>query len=146
MSDNGFVNQHADNVLHFYRNALLQFNFTKKYYGTQVVVNRPIKGSDGEEVFGSIYSSTIANDDEYEYFNYVIVINMNNMKNIYLKTIEQVEIFDNEAVLKKGDTLTFTRGNYEYKFIIKEHYTYSEAGGVINKYLLSGFRERNAKE
>lgn len=144
MSKNGFVNQYLDNANQFYATSFKQFNFYKKLLGTKVIVTRIKQDSKYKQVFGSVYSSTMLDDEEREEFNYTILINLNDMKNLYQKMIDQVDFYDNEDKIKIGDILTFTRKKQEYKFKVIKQETFSEAGGVLNRYQLQGLIEVNS--
>lgn len=144
MSKDGFVNRYLDNANKFYSTALKQFKFYKKIEGCKVIVSRISKDSKYKSVFGSIYSSTMVDDDEREEFPYVVVFNMNDMKKIFQKSIEQMDFYDNEDVLKLGDVITYARKGQEYKFKIVDVQSFSEAEGVLNRYTVTGMIETNA--
>jgi hypothetical protein len=96
MANNGFINKYLDNANTFYHIALQQFKFYKKLEGTKVVVSRVSNSSKYKEVFGTTYSSTLMNDNEKSEFEYVIIINMNDMKKLYQKNIDQLQFMDNQ--------------------------------------------------
>ena len=139
MSKDGFINRYLDNANKFYSTALKQF-----IEGCKVIVSRISKDSKYKSVFGSIYSSTMVDDDEREEFPYVVVFNMNDMKKIFQKSIEQMDFYDNEDVLKLGDVITYARKGQEYKFKIVDVQSFSEAEGVLNRYTVTGMIETNA--
>jgi hypothetical protein len=138
----GFVNQHLDNAKKFYSTGLKQFKFYKKLLGTKVVVSRG-NNSDWNYAFGSVFTDTSVNNENCIKFDYTVLINLNDMKDIYLKMVDPIDIYDNEDTLKKGDLLTFARGNQVYNFRVTKHETFSEAGNIINKYILGGIIETN---
>jgi len=141
IEDKGFVNQLIDNANDFYAKAFQQFDFYKKLMGTRVIVTRMKDYSDYKEVFGNIYSSTLLDDSDKEEFEYVILINMNDMKPIFMKSIDQIEFYDNNNVLKSGDVVTFSRRDQEFKFKIIRAETFSEAEGVLYRYIMTGMTE-----
>jgi hypothetical protein len=143
MSSNGFINKYLDNANTFYHIALQQFKFYKKLEGTKVVVSRISNSSKYKEVFGTTYSSTLMNDNEKSEFEYVIIINMNDMKKLYQKNIDQLQFMDNQDTIKLGDVLTYTRKTQEYKFKVTDVQTFSEAEGVLYQYTIAGMTETN---
>lgn len=141
MSKEGFINQLLDNTNQFYSTSLKQFSFYKKMLGYKVIVSRIKESSKYKEVFGSIYSSTIKGDEEVTEFEYIVLFNMNDMKKIFQKSVEQLDFFDNESMLELGDVLTYSRRGQEYKFKVINIETFSEAEGVLNRYTLTGLVE-----
>ena len=140
----GFVQQYLDNANQFYATALKQFSFYKKILGTKVIISRIKKTASVNIVFGASVSSTLPEDKDVEKFDHVIIINLNDMKNVYLKTAGEMDIYDNEDVIKIGDVLTYARKNQEYKFKVIRHESFSEAEGVLNKYTINSFTETNS--
>jgi hypothetical protein len=144
MSDEGFINQLLDNTNSFYKLALSQWKIAKKLLGTKVTISRVKDSSKYQDVFGSIYTSTLLNDDDVTKFSYIILINMNDMKLIYSKNIDSFELFDNEDVLQVGDVISYSRKGQQYKFKVTKPESFSEAEGVLNKYTLLGIVETNS--
>lgn len=106
VDNKGFINQLLDNSNDFYAKAFQQFNFYKKLLGTRVIVTRVKNESDYRDVFGIIYSSTLLDDSDKEEFEYMILINLNDMNSLFQKNIDQIEFFDNEFVIEVGDVIT----------------------------------------
>jgi hypothetical protein len=143
MSDLGFVNKYLDNTNLFYSIALKQFKVYKKLLGTKVVVTRILNDSKYKSVFGSTYHSTLRNDNEVKKFDATIIINMNDMKRIFQKTIDQLDFYDNERVMELGDIFIFSRKNQEYKFKVVNIESFSEASDVLWRYTATGLVEVN---
>jgi len=141
VDNKGFINQLLDNSNDFYAKAFQQFNFYKKLLGTRVIVTRVKNESDYRDVFGYIYSSTLLDDSDKEEFEYMILINLNDMKSLFQKNIDQIEFFDNEFVIKVGDVITYTRRDQEFKFKVSKVETFSEAEGVLYRYTMMGMTE-----
>lgn len=141
MSGNGFIRDVLDTSNKFYHISLKQFKFYKKILGTKVQVQRVISESKYRDVFGSLYTSENLDDCEIEKFDYIALINMNDMKKLFAKNIEQLEFYDNEDILHKGDVLSYKRKDQEYKFKVSEVETFSEAEGVLYKYTVIGIVE-----
>lgn len=147
MSSLGFVEQLLDGSDWFYQVALKQFAWWKQVQGTKCIVNRiNAKEEKYYDVFGSVYSSTVKDDDNVEVFNYVILISMNDMKKIFQKSIDQLQFYDNEDKLKLGDIIIFSRKKQEYKFKIIDIQSHGEAQQVLNQYTIAGMTEVNSIE
>jgi hypothetical protein len=58
-----------------------------------------------------------------------------------MKSIDQIEFYDNNNVLKSGDVVTFSRRDQEFKFKITRAETFSEAEGVLYRYIMMGMTE-----
>jgi hypothetical protein len=138
---NGFVADLLDNSNKFHSVALNQFKLNKKLLGTKVSVERISPNSKYREVFGGLYTSENLDDSEIERFSYVILLNMNDMKNLLSKNVNSLEIFDNENILRLGDVLSYRRRDQEYQFKVSSVETFSEAENVLYKYTLLGLLE-----
>jgi len=141
MLDYGFVNKFFDNCNKFYSIAFKQMAFSKKIMGTKVIVSRVAKNSKNRKVYGKMYNPLPdevvvenENEKEIEEFEYVILINLNDMKDVYLRMVDQIEILDNEDKIQQGDILTFVRGGMMFRLKVVKHYSFSEVGGVLNRY------------
>lgn len=145
MSKTGFVNIILDNTNKIYRISLLQFKWYKKVQGTKVQVSRIKENTKYRAVFGSIANSTIPDDSDAERFPYIVLINMNDLKKIFLKSVDPLTFYDNESVLQLGDILIFSRVNQEYKWKITDIQTFSETGDVLNQYTITGLSEVNSR-
>ena len=141
MSTNGFIADLLDRSNKFYKTSLLQFKFNKKILGTKIRVERVIKSSKYRKVFGSVYTSENLDDDEIQVFDYVALLNLNDMKKLFQKNIDQLDFFDNEMILQKGDVISYRRNDQEYQFKISEVETFSEAEGVLYRYQIMGLME-----
>lgn len=144
MSKTGFVNLILDNTNKIYQISLSQFKWYKKVMGTKVQVSRVKENTSYRSVFGSIASSTLPDDDEADRFPYVILINMNDLKKIYQKSIDPLQFYDNESTLKLGDILIFSRRTQEYKWKVTDIQTFSETGDVVHQISISGLNEVNS--
>lgn len=137
----GFVDGVLDSANRFNSVALLQMKMSKKILGTKVIVKRVKKDSKYSKVFGSLYTSENLDDEQVDEFEYTVLINKNDMLKLYQRNIDQLEFSDNENFLQKGDVLCYRRNDIEFKFKITEVETFSDAGGILYKYTLSGIIE-----
>lgn len=144
MSQENFIKPLLDGANSFYRVGLKQFSWQKKLQGTKCLVSRLVTESKYKHVFGSTVSSTMIDDEERDEFPYVVLINMNDMLKIYQKSINQLDFYDNEDVLKLGDVIRFSREGQEFRFKVVDVQTFSEAERVLNRYTISGMTEVNS--
>lgn len=144
MSKLGFVEQLLDNTNKIYQVGLQQFDWYKKVLGTKCQVARVKTHDKYRNVFGSIASSTLPDDNDADKFPYVILINMNDMKRLFQKSTDQMQFYDNKDVLQLGDILIFSRLHQEYKWKIVDITTFSETNDVLRQYTISGLAETNA--
>lgn len=141
MSQVGFIDKYLDNANKFYSLAMNQFDFYLKIMGTDVIIIRVKDDSKHKQVYGTVYSSDLLNDEDLVKLKYRILINMNDMRKIYSQSADQFEIYDNRDVLKMGDIIEFSRKDKTYRFKVTEVQAFSEAASVLWKYNLSGYQE-----
>lgn len=144
MSNGGFVNIILDNTDRIYRLSFNQFEWWKKVQGTKCQVTRIKENDSYKNVFGSIANSTLPDDEDSEKFPYIILISLNDMKKIFQKSIDQIQFYDNEDVLKLGDIISFSRLNQEYKWKVIDVQSFNETASVLHQYTISGLTETNA--
>lgn len=141
MSQLGFIDKYLDNANKFYRLAMNQFDFYLKIMGTDVVIIRVKDDSAHKNVFGTVYSSNLNNDEDLIKLKYRILINMNDMRRIFSQSADNFEVYDNRDVMKMGDIIEFSRRDKTYQFKITEVQAFSEASDVLWRYTLVGQQE-----
>jgi len=94
MSEYGYINKWFDKADKFYNISLKQFEFHKKILGTRVRVTRIKDTSKYKAVLGSVYTSNILNDADKVEFDYVVIINLNSMKQLFNRNIDSLEFYD----------------------------------------------------
>lgn len=145
MKSGGFVSDMHDASNHFHKIAFKQIKFNKKILGTKVLVTRTKQDSKYKKVYGALYNSGLKGNNNQESFEYVVLINMNDMHRLYQRTIDQLEFYDNEKVLDMGDTLTYYRSGRKYQFKITAVDTWSDDIDVLYKYTIAGMNEINTE-
>jgi len=139
----GFTEALLDAANGFYSSAMELMNMQKKLQGITVDVERNTHKDKYKAVFGSLYTSNLVGDDSVEHFPYVVLIQVNDMKNAYAKNIGSLDFYDNADVIQKGDLLSYTRGGMRFQFKVTAVETFSDVGGVLNHYTLQGLWETN---
>jgi hypothetical protein len=142
----GFIKDVVTNTNNWYKVGLQQIEWQKKIQGTKCMVTRLSKSSKYKDVFGSIASSTVLGDVKKEEFPYVVLINLNDMLKLYQKSLNQLDFYDNESILKLGDVLSFSSAGQVFRFKIIDIQTFSETGFILNRYTISGFTEVNSEK
>lgn len=141
MKGNGFVNELLDNTNHFYSASLKMFDWWRKIIGVKCQVVRLSDDYVYRKVYGSIATSTLVDDENANRFNYTALFGTNDMLRLYSKSTDPIQMYDNRDILKAGDLLIFSRGDQEFKWKVTDLFTFSEAGGVLNQYTISGLTE-----
>jgi len=144
MSELGFSELVLDNTDRFYRISFNQFAWWKKVQGTKCQVVRIKENTSYRKVFGSIASSTLPDDEDAEKFPYVILISMNDMKRLFLKSTEPLNFYDNEDKLKLGDILVFSRKAQQFKWKITDIQTFNETDSIVRQYTILGLTETDS--
>lgn len=112
-----------------------------KLLGTDFVVLRPKENSKWKNVFGGSYSSDSTLENDYDQFTTRLIINMNDMRDVWNRNRDTVESYSPDGSLKVGDELQYTRDKRTYRFKISMKQGYSEAAGVLFTYTLSSIIE-----
>lgn len=144
MSDEGFLKNLINNQNAWMKVGLKQFDWAKKLQGTKCIVTRIKKSSKYSEVFGAIVTSTLQDDEDREEFPYVIIINMEDMLKLFQKSINSMDFMDNQDTLQLGDTISFSSNGQLFKFQITDIQTFSQQGGILNRYTIQGLVETNS--
>lgn len=142
----GFAAKYLDKANEFERVILKQIDFYKKLQGTKVIVTRYSDDNKYKSVYGSLFSSSLVGEQGQKSFEYVVLINMHDMKKLYQRTIDSIEFYDNKDIIQQGDVLTYARGGNQYQFKVTSVDTWSDDYLVLNKYTLSGLRESTTEQ
>lgn len=135
--------QLLDTTNSFYSATMALMDTQKKLQGITVEVERNTDRDKYKKVFGSVYTSNLVDDDSVEHFQYVVLIQVNDMKNAYMKNVGSIDFYDNADVIQKGDLLSYTRGGQRFQFKVVAVETFSDVGGVLYHYTLQGLWETN---
>jgi len=146
MNIDGFMHPMIDMTLNFYKIGMKQMSWMKKIQGTKVIVTRLTQDSKYKRVHGSTVSSTLALDKDVQEFDYVIIINFNDMMKIFQKSINQFDFYDNENTLQLGDLVRFTDNGQLFRFKVIDIQSFSNKDTILNRYTLSGLAEVNSEE
>ena len=112
-----------------------------KLLGTDFVVLRPKDNSKWKNVFGGTYSSDSTLENDYDQFTTRLIINMNDMRDVWNRNRDLVQTITNDGSLEVGDELQYTRDKIVYRFKIIQKQSFSEAAKIIYQYTLSSIVE-----
>lgn len=112
-----------------------------KLLGTDFVVLRPKDNSKWKNVFGGSYSSDSTLENDYDQFTVRLIINQNEMTDVWNRNRDTLEVYTNSNSLEVGDELQYTRAKRTYRFKVSMKQGYSEVADVFYVYTLSSIIE-----
>ena len=112
-----------------------------KLLGTDFVVLRPKDNSKWKNVFGGTYSSDSTLENDYDQFTTRLIINMNDMRDVWNRNRDTIESYSPDGSLQVGDELQYTRNKRTYRFKISMKQGYSEEANTLFIYTLSSIVE-----
>ena len=112
-----------------------------KMIGTKFIVSRPKDNSKWKNVFGGSYSSDSTLENDYDQFTTSLIINMNDMRDVWSRNRDIVETYSDNGDLEVGDELQYTRSGITYRFKVIQKQAYSDATIGLYTYFLSSIIE-----
>ena len=109
--------------------------------GTDFVVLRPKDNSKWKNVFGGSYSSDSTLENDYEQFSTRLIINQNELRDVWNRNRDTLESYSPDGSLNVGDELQYTRNKRTYRFKVILKQGYSEDADVLYVYTLSSIIE-----
>ena len=140
-SAEGMVNGLLDKSSKFYAIGMKNIKFLMNLLGTTFVVSRPKENSKWKNVFGGSFSSDNTLENDYEQFTTKLIINLNEMKDVWNRNQGQIETYTPDGNLEVGDELQYTRNKRTYRFKVIAKQSYSEDANVLYAYVLSTIAE-----
>ena len=125
----------------FYKATLKTIKAQLAMLGTKFIVLRPKENSKWKNVFGGSYSSDSTLENDYDEFTTTLIINQNEMKDVWNRNRDSVEAITNDGSLEVGDELQYTRYKRTYRFKITLKQGYSETGDTLFSYTLMSIIE-----
>lgn len=130
-----------DQANKLYKIGLKGIKLQMNMLGTDFVVLRPKDNSKWKNVFGGAYSSDNTLENDYEQFTVKLIVNMNDMKDVWNRNQSQVQAFTNDGTLEVGDEIQYTREKITYRFKVMSKQAFSEVADVWFTYVLSSIVE-----
>lgn len=112
-----------------------------KLNGTEFVVMRPKDNSKWKNVFGGSFSSDSTLENDYEQFTTTLVVNTNDMKDVWNRNRDTLEAWTNDGSLEVGDELQYIRNGRTYRFKISLKQGFSETANSLFSYTLMAIIE-----
>jgi hypothetical protein len=141
MSAENMTSKLQDKAQKLYQIALKNIKLQLKLNGTQFVVLRPKDNSKWKNVFGGSYSSDSTLENDYEQFDTTLVVNTNEMRDVWNRNRDTLEAWTNDGTINVGDELQYTRDKRTYRFKVSMKQGYSEAADSLYSYTLMSMIE-----
>jgi len=140
MSEN-MVSRNLEKANKFYEIGAKGVKLLLALKGNDFVVLRPKNNSKWKNVFGGSYSSDSTLESDYEQFTTRLIIDLNDMRDVWNRNRDLVQTITNDGSLEVGDELQYTRDKIVYRFKIIQKQSFSEAAKIIYQYTLSSIVE-----
>lgn len=74
-----------------------------------------------ENVFGGTYSSSSTLENDYDQFTTILILNQNELRDVWNRNRDNLEVYTDDGSLEVGDELQYTRGNIhsDLKYLLK---------------------------
>ena len=141
MSQENMASKYLDKANKFAEIGMRQIKLPLKVSGTDVVVLRPKQESKWTNVFGGSYSSDNIVENDFDTGTTRLIINLNEMRDVWARNRDTTEAYTDDGSLKVGDELQYTRNKITYRFKIIQKSAYSEAEAGVYMYVLSSIIE-----
>ena len=133
--------KYLDKANKFMEIGMKQIKFQLKVLGTDFVVLRPKENSKWKNVFGGSYSSDPTKETDYDQFTTRLLINLNEMRDVWSRNKDTTEVYSDNGDLQVGDEVQYTRAGITYRFKIIQKSAYSETSVGLFVYILSSMIE-----
>ena len=140
MAEN-MISKNQDKAQKLYQVALKTIKLQLALNGTQFVVLRPKDNSKWKNVFGGSYSSDSTLENDYEQFTTTLIINTNEMRDVWNRNRDTLEALTNDGSINVGDELQYTRNKRTSRFKVSLKQGYSEVGESLYSYTLMSIIE-----
>ena len=130
-----------DRANKLYALGMKQIKLQMALMGTNFVVLRPKDNSKWKNVFGGTYSSSDTLENDYSEFTTRLIVNQNEMRDVWARNRDTIESYSPDGSLEVGDELQYTRNKRTYRFKIIMKQGYSESADVLFVYTLSSIIE-----
>ena len=141
MSEEDMSARYLDKANKFLEIGMRNIKLQLKFLGTKFVVSRPKENSKWKNVFGGSYSSDSTLENDYEQFTTTLLINLNDLRDVWSRNKDTTEVYSDKGDLEVGDELQYTREKLTYRFKIIQKNSFSEAAKGLYVYVLSSIIE-----
>lgn len=141
MAEENMTSRQQDKAQKLYQIGLKNIKLQLVLNGTKFVVLRPKDNSKWKNVFGGSYSSDSTLENDYDQFITTLIVNTNDMRDVWNRNRDSLEAFTNDGSLQVGDELQYTRDGRTYRFKISLKQGYSETANSLFSYTLMSIIE-----
>lgn len=141
MAAEDMASKNLDTANKLYSIGMKAIKLQMKLLGTDFVVLRPKDNSKWKNVFGGSYSSDSTLENDYEQLTTRLIVNLNDMRDVWNRNRDTIESYTPDGSLRIGDELQYTRNKRTFRFKIIQKQGYSEAAEVLYTYTLSSIIE-----
>lgn len=135
------ASSNLDKANKLYSIGMKGIKFQLKLIGTDFIVLRPKDNSKWKNVFGGSYSSNSTLENDYDQFTTRLIINQNELRDVWNRNKDTLEVYTDDSSLNVGDELQYTRENMTYRFKISLKMAFSEISNVFYVYTLTSIVE-----
>ena len=135
------ASENLDKANKLYSIGMKNIKFQLALLGTKFIVLRPKDNSKWKNVFGGTYSSDSTLENDYEQFTTELIINQNDLVDVWNRNRDTLEVYTNDGTLQVGDELQYTREKRTYRFKISQKLGFSEVADVFFVYTLTSIIE-----
>ena len=135
------ASKNLDKANQLYSIGMKGIKFQLKLLGTDFIVLRPKDNSKWKNVFGGSYSSDSTLENDYEQFTVRLILNQNELRDVWNRNQSTLEVYTNDGSLNIGDELQYTREKRTYRFKVSTKLGYSEVADVFYVYTLTSIIE-----
>lgn len=137
----GMVSDYLNKANKFLQVGMKNVKILMKMVGTRFIVSRPKDNSKWKNVFGGSYSSDSTLENDYDQFNTTLLVNLNDMRDVWSRNRDIIETYSDNGDLEVGDELQYTRSGITYRFKIIQKQAYSDSAVGLFIYMLSSIIE-----
>lgn len=141
MSRENMASKYLDKANKLYSVGMKNIKLQLKILGTDLVVLRPRDNSKWKNVFGGSYMSDSTLENDYDQFETRLIINMNELRDVWARNRDNLEVYSDKDDLNVGDELQYTRDTRTYRFKVIQKLSYSEVATSVYVYTLSSMIE-----
>ena len=141
MSEESMAAKSLDKANKLYKIGMKNIKIQMALIGTDFVVLRPKDNSKWKNVFGGSYSSDSTLENDYDQFTTRLIINQNELRDVWNRNRDTLETYSPDGNLNVGDELQYTRNKRTYRFKVILKQGYSEDVDVLYVYTLSSIIE-----
>ena len=103
MAEENMTSRQQDKAQKLYQIGLKNIKLQLALNGTKFVVLRPKDNSKWKNVFGGSYSSDSTLENDYDQFITTLIVNTNDMRDVWNRNRDSLEAYTNDGTLQVGD-------------------------------------------